>query len=147
MRKSLLLIPVLAYGFSIGAAMAGDLPCVFNNGDTGRECSHSTYEPPYQPAKPTKYGQYLFDGVNGAPVERRTEKTYTGQPDAAIASAQCDWALNGTNAPSFGKCAKERGGERILDKDGSNYSAGVRETNTVLTSACDIWHFGCGSGQ
>lgn len=137
-----------------GVAYAGDVIGRFNsttNGDNdGQRASH--YSPNYgqpapKPAKPTKYDEELFDGANGAPVYRRDEKGYTGEPDAEIASAQCDWALNGTNAASFGKCPKERGAERVLDKDGTNYSSPVRLTRTVPGHGDDIWHADQGSGQ
>ena len=97
---------------------------------------------------PTKYKQKLFDGANGAPVYRRPEKSYTGEPDAAIASAQCDFALNtkGLNSPQFGVCP-ERKAERILDKEGTNYNAPVRVVTPYPYPGADIWHTDGGSGQ
>lgn len=105
--------------------------------------------PPSVPAKPAKYPERLFwSNAAGAYVYRRDEKSFTYQPNAEIASAQCGFSLGTNNTPSFGKCPKERGAERVLDKDGTNYSVAVRETYTVCPSGNEVWHTGpCYSGQ
>lgn len=148
------LLAVLGAVLFAGAAYAADPIGNFNTvtgGDIdGKRLEH--YAPSYgQPApkaaKPTSYKQFLFHGVNG-PVYRRVEKNYTGGEDAAVASAQCDFSLGTLNTASFGKCPKERPGERVLDKDGTNYSSPVRIVNTVCPNGSEVFHTGpCGSGQ
>ncbi len=146
---------VLMAGFlaaSVIAARAGDEIGKFNRAahaeDGQRPYAYDWLDADApKAAAPVKYSQYLFRGANGAPVERRTEKGFTGGENTAVASAQCDFSLGTLNGPSFGKCPKDRPGERILDKDGSNYNARVMIVHDVLNRGCDIWHTDCGSGQ
>lgn len=150
-----ILMAVLGATVLASAAYAADSIGAFNaatGGDIdGKRLEH--YAPAYgqrfqKPAKPAKYDEYLFEGAGGAPVFRRSEKGYGGKSDAAVASAQCDYSLGTNNTPVFGKCPTERNAERILDKDGTNYTAAVREVKTVCPNGSEVFHTGpCGSGQ
>lgn len=154
MKQGILISAIAVLAVMGTAAIAADPIGNFNiatGGDIdGKRAEHYAPDfgqPAAKPAKSAKYGEFLFNGANG-PVYQRAEKDYTGQPNASIASAQCDFSLGTNNTPSFGKCPKERAAERILDKDGTNYSSPVREVRTLCPNGSEIFHTGpCGSGQ